>query len=204
MSMTHALGLLAHPTREWHTIREESCTEQPSILNFILTYLLFITAIPAVCGYLGTTLTGWQLPGSPETVYLTHTSAAIIAVLSYFATLAAILATSGFVHWMARTFDVSPSFAQCLTFTAYTATPLLVGGLAALSPSLWLAMIVGIIMIGWSAYLLYTGIPVFMNIPFERGVIFASSVLCVALVVLVATMAISVTLWNLGAGPIYL
>ncbi|CAM3666613.1 Yip1 family protein [Parendozoicomonas haliclonae] len=200
MSLTHAWGLFTHPNQEWRSIREE----QPSVLNFILSYLLLMAAIPAICGYLGTSMTGWQLPGGSETVYLTQQSAAIMSVLAYFATVAAIISIAAFVHWMAKTFDTNPTFAQCLAFTAYTATPLLIGGIAGLVPSLWLATIVGTAMICWSAYLLYTGIPVFMDIPFEKGLVFASSVLCVALVVLVSTMAVTVTLWNLGAGPVYL
>lgn len=200
MSLTHVWGLFLHPDQEWRSIRNEN----PSILKFIISYLLFMAAIPAVSGYLGTTITGWQLPGSTEVVRLTESSAAIMSVLAYFATIAAIIAIAGFTHWMARTFDSTPTLGQCIAFIAYTATPLLIGGLSGLLPSLWTAMIVAMVMISWSAYLLYTGLPVFMGIPFERGVIFASSVLCVALVVLVATMAVTVTLWNLGAGPVYI
>ncbi|WP_281648443.1 Yip1 family protein [Parendozoicomonas sp. Alg238-R29] len=199
MSLTHVWGLFMHPDQEWRSIRDE----KPTILKFIISYLLLMAAIPAVSGYLGTTITGWRLPGGTEAVRLTESSAAIMSVFAYFATIAAILVISGFTHWMARTFGSTPTLGQCIAFTTYTATPLLIGGLSGLIPSLWTAMIIGTVVICWSAYLLYTGIPVFMDIPFERGVIFASSILCVALVVLVATMATTVTLWNLGAGPVY-
>ncbi|MCL6271479.1 YIP1 family protein [Sansalvadorimonas sp. 2012CJ34-2] len=199
MSLTHVPGLFMHPDKEWRSIKDE----QHSVIKIILTYLIFMAAIPAICGFFGTTATGWQLPGSSDTVYLTSESAITMSTLAYLAMLASIFFIAGFVHWMARTFGSSPSFAQCLAFTAYTASPLFIAGLIGLFPSLWTAMLVGITAISWASYLLYTGLPVFMDIPFERGVIFASSVLCVALVILVATMAATVTLWNLGAGPVY-
>ena len=40
-------------------------------------------------------------------------------------------------------------------FAAYTATPLFIGGLAALYPHLWLGMIVGTVAICYTVYLLY-------------------------------------------------
>ena len=43
-----------------------------------------------------------------------------------------------FIHWMARTYDANPSMARCVAFATYTATPLFIGGLAALYPHMWL------------------------------------------------------------------
>ena len=49
--------------------------------------------------------------------------------------------------------------------------------LAALYPHLWLGMIVGTVAICYTVYLLYVGIPTFMNIPEDEGFMFSSSVL---------------------------
>ncbi|MNE32752.1 Inner membrane protein YohC [compost metagenome] len=62
---------------------------------------------------------------------------------------------------------------------------------------------VGTLAVCYTAYLLYVGIPAFMNIPKDEGFMFSSSVLAVGLVVLVAMMAISVVLWGFGVGPVY-
>ena len=90
-----------------------------------------------------------------------------------------------------------------MVFAAYTATPLFIGGLAALYPNLWLAMAVGTAAICYTVYLLYVGIPTFMGIPNDEGFMFSSSVLAVGLVVLVAMIACSVILWGFGVGPVY-
>ena len=81
--------------------------------------------------------------------------------------------------------------------------PLFIGGLAALYPHMWLGMIVGTAAICYTVYLLYVGLPTFMNIPSDEGFLFSSSVLAVGLVVLVAIMAFTVIVWGLGVGPVY-
>ena len=68
---------------------------------------------------------------------------------------------------------------------------------------MWLAMVVGTLAICYTVYLLYVGIPTFMNIHADEGFMFSSSVLAVGLVVLVAMIACSVILWGLGVGPVY-
>jgi hypothetical protein len=49
--------------------------------------------------------------------------------------------------------------------------------------------------------LLYVGIPIFMDIPEERGFIFASSILTVGLCSLVGLMAATAILWGSGIAP---
>jgi hypothetical protein len=117
--------------------------------------------------------------------------------------LAGVGVMGGFIHWMARTYDASPSLARCVAFATYTATPLFLGGLAALYPHMWLGMMVGLAAVCYTVYLLYVGLPVFMNIHPDEGFMFSSSVLAVGLVVLVAIMAFTVVLWGIGVGPEY-
>ena len=64
-------------------------------------------------------------------------------------------------------------------------------------------MLVGTAAICYTAYLLYVGLPTFMNIPSDEGFLFSSSVLAVGLVVLVAIIALSVIMWGMGVGPVY-
>ena len=52
-------------------------------------------------------------------------------------------------------------------------------------------------------YLLYVGIPTVMNVPKERGFLFASAVVAVCLVILIAIMGASVILWDMGFAPEY-
>ena len=194
----HVWGLFTHPDQEWQEIRGDKET----ISHMYLSHVLILAAIPVVSAYIGTTRVGWSVAGG-EAVRLTESSALQMTVLSYLAMLAGIATMGAFIHWMSRTYDAKPTLTDSIVFAAYCATPLFIGGLAALYPNLWLAMAVGTAAVCYTAYLLYVGIPTFMNIPKEEGFMFSSSVLAVGLVVLVAMMAISVVLWGFGIGPVY-
>ncbi|AHF68977.1 MULTISPECIES: Yip1 family protein [Pseudomonas] len=194
----HVWGLFTHPDREWRQIRGE----EESIGHMYLTHTLILAAIPAVSAYIGTTQIGWAIGDSPP-VMLTHASAIGMTLMSYISMLLGVAVMGGFIHWMARTYDATPTLAQCVAFATYTATPLFIGGLAALYPHMWLGMLVGTAAICYTVYLLYVGLPTFMDIPEEEGFMFSSSILAVGLVVLVAIMAFTVVLWGVGVGPEY-
>lgn len=194
----HVWGLFTHPDQEWQEIRGE----EESISHMYLTHVLILAAVPAVSAYIGTSQVGWSI-GSRAPVMLTEASAMQLTIMSYLAMLAGVAVMGAFINWMSRTYDASPSMAQCVVFAAYTATPLFIGGLAALYPNMWLAMFVGTAAICYTVYLLYVGIPTFMNIPSDEGFLFSSSVLAVGLVMLVSMIALSVIVWGHGLGPVY-
>ncbi|TLX59590.1 hypothetical protein DN824_04140 [Stutzerimonas nosocomialis] len=196
--INHVWGLFTHPGQEWQQIRGE----EETISHMYLTHVLILAAIPAVSAYIGTTQMGWSIGGGTP-VKLTESSAFQLTLMSYLCMLAGVAVMGAFIHWMSRTYDSNPTFSQCVVFAAYTATPLFIGGLAALYPHLWLGMLVGTASICYTVYLLYVGMPTFMNIPSDEGFLFSSSVLAVGLVVLVAIIAVSVITWGMGIGPVY-
>ena len=70
MVLKHMWGLFTQPSQEWSAISEEKC----SVGMCYLTHVLILAAIPAVCGYIGTTQVGWQI-GMGDVVKLTQGSA---------------------------------------------------------------------------------------------------------------------------------
>lgn len=198
MILNHIWGLYAHPKEEWETIeqRHES-------MMYSLVHILTIALIPAICGYYAAAHIGWSI-GAGDPIKLTESSAMLMAVGMYGALIAGVFALAYLIHWMAKTFDSDPSYTQSLELAAYTATPLLMVGVAALFPVLWFVVLAGLAAVCYSVYLLYSGVPIMMNIPEEKGFIYASSVVTCGLVLLVSIMAASVILWTLGFGPEYL
>ncbi|WP_028696931.1 Yip1 family protein [Pseudomonas cremoricolorata] len=195
----HVLGLFTHPDQEWKHIRGED----ESISHMYLTHTLILAALPAISAFIGTTQFGWVI-GGRAAVMLTVPSALWMSVMSYIAMLLGVAIMGAFIHWMARTYDATPSMARCIAFATYTATPLFIGGLAALYPHVWLGLLIGIAAVAYTVYLLYVGLPTFMGIPDDEGFLFSSSVLAVGLVVLVAIMAATVVIWGMGVGPMYI
>ncbi|MGL5408577.1 MAG: Yip1 family protein, partial [Shewanella sp.] len=171
-------------------------------LKSSLSHVLVIALIPTICSYIATAHIGWN-PGAGDPIFLTSQSALFMSIGMYFGLIGGVLALAYLAYWMAKTFDAHPTFTQALELAAYTATPLFMVGLAALYPVLWFIMVIGLVGLAYSVYLLYAGVPIIMNIPEEKGFIYASSVVTAGLVLLVGLMATSVILWSLGFGPMY-
>ncbi|WP_257264286.1 Yip1 family protein [Endozoicomonas sp. ONNA2] len=199
MILSHFWGLLTEPDTEWVSIRKHPT----GLLRLYLGQIIWLAALPAICTYIGTTMVGWSLPGSHKVVRLTPQSALWMSILAWMAMVCGVAVMSWFIQWMSKNFNSDPSLTDCTAFSCYTAYPLFLIGICGLYPSLWLAIIAGTVAVSATAYLLYSGLHIFMKIPAEQGFIYASSVLCIGLVVLVAMMITTVIFWGMGIGPEY-
>ncbi len=196
MILKHVWGLFAHPKGEWTSIRDEHAT----ISKCYCSHVLLLAAIPVVAYFIGTTQVGWQI--GTTSVRLDARSALAIAALTYLTMLVGVLSVGKAIHWMAPTYGSDQPLTQAIGLAAYVATPLWLVGAMFVYPVLWLNLLIGLPALAYTVYLLYTGLPVMMRVPEERGFLFASSVLAVGLVMLVGILAVTVILWTLGgAGP---
>lgn len=197
MILNHIWGLYAHPKDEWQTIekRHES-------IMYSMMHILVVALIPAICSYYATAHIGWTI-GVGDPIMFSQSSAQLMAIAMYFALVFGVLALAYLIQWMAKTFDSKPSYIQSLELAAYTATPMLMVGIAALFPVLWFVALVGLAGVSYSVYLLYSGVPIMMNIPEDKGFIYSSSVVTCGLVLLVGIMAFSAVMWTMGFGPEY-
>ncbi|CZF77301.1 MULTISPECIES: Yip1 family protein [Grimontia] len=197
MILGHLLGLYTHPKEEWKNIDDLHEGTANS-----MGHAAIMALIPPICAYYSSVHIGWQI-GVGDPIFLTQQSAIIIACAMYFALITGVMALAYLTLWMSRTFGSTPTYTQALELAAYTATPIFMVGLAALYPIVWFVMLVGLAGIAYSVYLLYTGVPIIMHIPEERGFIYASSVVTCGLVLLVAILASTVIMWNVGFGPMF-
>lgn len=195
MILNHIWGLYAHPKEEWNDID----TKHENML-YGLTHVLLVALIPSICGYYAAAHIGWSI-GAGDPVRITEASALILASGMYAAIIAGVFLLAYLIQWMAKTFDATPNFTQALELAAYAATPVLMVGLAALYPVLWFVALAGMVAIAYSVYLLYSGVPIMMHIPEEKGFIYASSVVTVGLVLLVSILVATAMFWTLGFGP---
>lgn len=198
MILNHIWGLYTHPKEEWQTIekRHES-------LSYSLAHILMVALIPSICLYYAAAHIGWSI-GTEELIKIPESSAIIMSIGIYAALVIGVFFLAYLIQWMAKTFDSKPNFTQSLELAAYTATPLLMVGITALFPVLWFVVISALIALVYSIYLLYSGVPIMMNIPEEKGFIYASSVVTCGLVMLVAMMAVGAILLGMGFGTEYI
>ena len=188
--------LLVSPRSGWQSVKQADY----SVLQAFLGHTVLLALIPPVCGYIGTTQTGWSL-GLDRPVKLTPESAMQIAVLYYGALLVATWSVAWAVHWMANTYGARQSFSTGMVLATMTATPLFLVGFAQLQPEMWLNLVLGLPALAWTIALFYSGVPVMLDIPEERGFLLASAVLAFGLVALVAMIAVTVLLWGYGLAP---
>ena len=194
--LPHLFGIMVSPSKEWIKIRDEETT----LTRFLLSYVLIMAAIPPVSGYFGTTMFGWEI-GAREAIKLTHESAFSIAVAYYFVMIAGVLTMGQAISWMGHTYGAKQSLMRCVRLSAYTVTPLFLVGFVELFPILWLNFIIGLPALAYTVKLLYTGLPIMMEVDDDHGFLFSSAILAVGLVALVLMMVGMAILWFNGFAP---
>ncbi len=191
----HVTGVFTHPTKEWEAVRDEEC----NLTDCYIKHVLLLAAIAPISGFIGATQVGWSLAG--RTHLLTTGSTLPMAIGFYIVSLIGVYIMGRSIHWMAGTFDAKVSLDKSVLIATTIATPLFLSGIVAIVPVAWLIMVVGMLAMGYTVYLMYTGIPIVLNIEPERGFILASGVLTVGLVTIVGVLATTVILWGMGFGP---
>lgn len=196
MLLLNVLPVLFRPGPGWEAIKGNRYGSSSAFFG----HTVLLALIPPVCGYIGTTRSGWNL-GLERTVRMTAESAAQISSAYYLALLMATVSVAWAAHWMSRTYGSNASFADALVLATVTATPLFLIGFAQLSPELWLNLLLGLPALAWTVMLFFSGVPVMLEVSTERGFLLACAVMAFGLVTLVAMLGISVLLWSYGFTP---
>jgi hypothetical protein len=198
MFIQHIIGLFTDPTREWEKIREQQKNSDKSSVG----HVFILALIPAISGYIGTTQIGWRI-GVGDPIRITGDSAFAIAIIYYLALLVGIFTIGWVIHLLGKAYEVVRPLPLCIALAAYTATPLFLIGIMQVYPVLWLNMVLGLPALAYTVYLLYSGLPIMMEIPTERGFLYSSAVLAVGLVALVSLLAMTALLWGMGLQPVF-
>ncbi len=186
-----------NPGRGWQSVRDDS----PGLVAVYLLHTIPFALIPAVCWYIGVTRVGWEVAG--ELMRLTPESALPMCALFFVAMLAGVGFLGFMVRWMAGSYGTDTDVSHGVALISYTASPFFLAGVFGLSPVLWFDILVGCAVACYCIYLLYRGTSVVMNVPPERGFLYASAVFAVALVSFVALLGATVVLWDFGPAPEY-
>lgn len=200
--LQHTLGILIRPDAEWKAIRNE----KNSFIQVFVSHVPILALIPVVSAYFGVTKVGWTVGGG-EPVMLTANSAMTLCAITYAVLLAGIYIFGEFINWMSKTYGVGGSeearHYEGTALAVYVSTPILLAGIANLYPHLWMVATLMGAAGCYAVYLIYEGIPILMNISKEQAFMYATSVVTVGLVLMVAIMITTVVIWGMGIGPVY-
>ena len=198
MFIQHIVGLFIDPMRQWEKIRDQ----HKSADGGSVAHIFVLAAIPAISGYIGTTQVGWRI-GVGEPIRITGDSAFAIAIIYYLALLVGVFTIGWVIHLLGKAYEVEKPLSLCIALAAYAATPLFLIGIMEVYPVLWLNMLLGLPALAYTVYLLYSGLPIMMEISAERGFLYSSAVLAVGLISLVALLAMTALLWGMGLQPVF-
>ena len=190
------LSILLSPNQQWARLADQPLANFPRYCS----YFLVLAALPAIAWYWGVTKVGWEVAGG-DPIKLTSESALPIVILFYLAMVCSIAVIGYLTHWMSHTYGAETSLAKGMSLVGFFCTPLFIFGMVGFYPLLWFDLLIGVLALSWSVYLLYSGIPVAMKLPQERGFLYASAVVGVALVIFICILVASVLLWEFGWAP---
>ena len=167
-------SILLNPKPTWAAIEAEPATPA----GLYKDYLVWLAAIPALCGFIGMSLIG--VGGFGITVRVPLLLGLANLVVSYVLSLVGIYVLSLIVNALAPRFGGVANPIQALKLTVYASTAALVGGVFSLLPAL---SILGLLAALYSIYLIYTGLPVLMKNPPEKSMVYTVVVLIAGVVI---------------------
>ncbi len=167
-----------------------------SAVACVLRRLSWLALIPAVAIYFGLTQTGWQLGGSLVN-RMTEESAIRLAAGVYLGTVLAVLCIGWAIYWMEKTYGSSSDINTSMVLAIYISSPLMLAGAVLFWPQLALVSSVYLAAICMSIYLMFTGVPIMMEVPEDSGVLYSMSILTVALCVFVGVMITMIITFSL-------
>jgi hypothetical protein len=152
-------GILLTPKTEWGVIDTESTT----VRSLYTGYIMPLAAIPAVAGFIGMTLLGYNVLG---TTFRYSMSAGIQqALLMYVLSLVGTYVLALIINALAPNFGGQKNQIQALKVAAYSSTASWVVGIFAILPALAVLSVLGL----YSLYLLFLGLPRLMKAPEEKA-----------------------------------
>jgi len=167
-------NIILTPKTEWPVIDRE-----PGDVAYLFTsYVAILAAIPAICGFIGTSIVGISIPGM-GTVRMGVASGLVNAIVSYLLTFLTVYVVALIVDALAATFGGRKNFDSALKVTVYSYTPLWLSGIFTLIPGLRFLGLLGL----YGLYLLYLGLPVLMKSPQEKSLGYAAAVVVCAIVI---------------------
>jgi len=166
-------AILLTPQTEWPIIAREP----GDTAALFSRYVAILALIPALAGFIGTSLIGRYIP---------LFAGLVTAVVGYVMTFVVTFVVALIVDALAPTFGAQKNFPNALKLTVYSYTPGWLAGIFLLIPGLSFLMILGL----YGLYLLWLGLPPLMQAPRDKALPYAATVVVCAVVIGIVIAAI--------------
>ena len=186
MLIKHFSHIFYDPTKGF-----EDADREPAKITDIILHIAFLSLIPTVCGYIASVHIGWDL-GIDKPFFMAQDQAVVVALIAFISLNIGVYGLGYSICWFAKTFDLKPDPLHCTELAVFTSLPLFALGFVALYPVLYINVTIGMFAIAAAVYLLYTGVPIFMHIPKEKGFVYSTWVVTTGLVMLVVFLGAAI------------
>jgi hypothetical protein len=158
---TRATNILTRPAAEWPVI----ATETTAPTDLITSYAAPLSAIPAICGFIGFSIVGMSIPFVGTTVRTGILSGLTSAVVQFVLGLVGIYVSAIIIEKLAPTFQSRGDTTQAMKLVVFASTPIWIGGVLRLIPALGVLVILAAL---YAIYLFYLGLPSVMHTPADK------------------------------------
>jgi hypothetical protein len=168
-------NILVAPKKAWVTIETENTSHVKLFTNYVLPLLL----IPAIAAFIGYGFIGYSVFG----VRVHSVEWGIRQAISQVIVMGGgVYLVAFIINFLAESFGAKKDINQAFALVAYAYTPMFIGGVFYILPSLsWLASLAGI----YGLYLLYTGLQPMMKSPAEKTTVYFLASLAVTVLITV-------------------
>ena len=178
-------NILLTPKTEWLVIEREP----GDVAYLFMNYVAILAAIPAICGFIGTSLIGFSVP-TVGTVRMSIGAGIANAILTYILSFVVTYVVALITDALAPTFNAQKNFENALKLVVYSYTPGWLCGIFLLIPSLGFLGILGL----YGLYLFWTGVTPLMKAPPEKATTYTLAVVGCAIVIAILVALIQVAL----------
>lgn len=185
-------AVLLRPKETFQLIKTESATTQ----DLIFSYLAILAVVPAVASIIGMSVVGVSVPFMRAFRFPLINSLSR-AIVQYVLTLVGAYVLGLIINALAPTFSGVKNNIQALKIAVYCATPTLVAGILHIIPALGVLVIIAGL---YGLYLLYLAIPVMMECPKEKALVYTVTVIVVNIVISIIIGAIAGAITASGFG----
>ena len=176
---------------------EAAKAEQPSMQDLIM--YVAIVAIPTLIGI----IVGYGVVGIRGAFFIPFRVpihwAVTWGIMQYALSIIGVIVFGYVVNMLAPSFSSKQDQIQATKLVAYASTPGLLAGIFNIIPSIsFLVLLAGL----YGLYILYLGIPVFMETPEDKRIIYLIVAIVVYIIIMVVVGAItSAVMWGIIGGP---
>jgi hypothetical protein len=189
--VARAKTMLVAPAAEWRAIEKEPGDPVYLFANYVAVLAL----IPAVAGFIGTSIVGVSVPGA-GTVRVPLVMGLFNAIFSYVLTFVMVYVVALIIDALAPIFEGQKNFTNALRLSVYSCTPLWVAGLFMIIPGLRFLVVLGF----YGFYVLWSGLPPLMKSPHGKSLLYAACVVTSAFLLVIVFGAVQGALLSILRG----